>query len=386
MANGDLRTQVFIEHPALFFPAVASILAIPALGPAPSFAPLVILLTSLLIHSKIIAHRPAFGRNVITMWAGLSIGAAIGQFASSMPAVASPVAAGLTTIVLSAMSSVLSLGFVHLDLYSSKIRTPWARLAFFPAVWATGLQLASHFSPLGYLATWTPTEGIDSYAWMRPYFGPWGLNWVVGVLAVIGTDVVGSWFIGVDGSEAASETDYRHNEATDLLIPVDLPATKVTDHTRVRRGPRHVLFLFAAVLILAVPSFFIRPTPLPSRADSSTTLTVGCILPDLEKSTAPPTFDDFLKATRSHVSNGRINLLLWPEGAVRFEGADDRKDKLKLVQDVAVQGSFVAVAFEEPTPSNSTVQRPDTRRNGLAIVGPKGVVLEYYKRHLVPCA
>ncbi|KAI0034133.1 hypothetical protein K488DRAFT_46089 [Vararia minispora EC-137] len=301
-----------------------------------------------------------------------------------MTAVSSPAAAVFTTAFLSGVSSITSILIIYLDIYGTRIRTPWARITLFPAIWATAWQLVARFSPVGHLMTWTPTQGIDAYVWMRPYFGPWGVNWIVGSLAVIVTDVVGTWFIGTDSVSAVTDTMGQAVPDADLLGLHDSPEYVVVEQYTVRRGGGHILSLTTIVLALGIPSYFFKPTPLPTHPESSTALVAGCMLPPPPRQGDPSsTFDRFLSETKHHVSDAKVDILLWPEGAVRFDNADDRLKKLEMVQNVT-GGSFVGVTFEEPAPEDVPGHRPGTRRNGMALVGPHGVVFEYYKRNLVP--
>jgi hypothetical protein len=383
--QNTLRRQIFIEHPNTVFPVLALVLAIPALPATPSFVPLVVLVASLLVHSKIIAHRPNRARNLVVSWLAVSLGVSIGHLTSSLAAIPSTGTAIFSDFILSAISSFLALCLVNLELYSAHSSTPWARTAFFPAVWSTGWQVIARFSPIGHLMAWTPIRGTAAYDWMRPYFGPWGVNWVTAAFAVVCAEVAGSWFMGNLNNEEEHEAD------EDLLVDVatSTRAQPVEEKSaaRVARGAGHVLFLAVAASVLAIPSSFLYPTPAPVFSDASTAIRAGCILPlpPSPSDTRSP-FDRYLAETRQRIPDAPVEILLWPEAAVRFDNAADRDSKLALIANVNVsQHSYVGVSFEEPVLESDG--RPGTkRRNGMALIGPDGVVLQYYKRNLVPCA
>jgi hypothetical protein len=98
--------------------------------------------------------------------------------------------------ILSSLSSAVASGIVLLDRLSLRLNIAWAKVAFFPAIWASTWQLVSHASPVGHLVTWSPVTGIASYEWVRPLFGAWEINWFVGAYAIVVAELVGARFIG----------------------------------------------------------------------------------------------------------------------------------------------------------------------------------------------
>ncbi|KAI0322158.1 hypothetical protein OF83DRAFT_1049838 [Amylostereum chailletii] len=375
----SLRRLVFIDHPHLIFPAVSTALAVPALSPAPSFIPLAFLLTSVLVYTKVALPRPHGALHTFVLGTGTSIGAAIGHNAASFNALSSTTSSIFSVFVLSAISSTIALFTVSLDRYSTRMSTPWAKITFFPALWATVWQVLAHINPLGHLMSWAPVSGIDSYEWMRPIFGPWAANWVLAAFAVVGAEIAGSWFIG------PNEEDDLHHEVEPQLIEHDLPApAKIEDAPRAQ-GSRHTVALAVVLLLLAVPSYFVHPRPFPPYETSSTPFTVGCILPsDPKPGDHSTVLKRFIEETKKVQSLSDV--LLWPEGALRFENTGQREDAFAQVAKVA-QHTLVGITFEERVPSEGTGSRSNKWRNGLALVGLDGTVrLEYYKRNLVPFA
>ncbi|KAI9452565.1 hypothetical protein BJY52DRAFT_1124265 [Lactarius psammicola] len=254
-----------------------------------------------------------------------------------------------------------------------RLGIPWARVTFFPAVWATAWQIVSHASPVGHLVTWTPVAGFSGYEWMRPLFGTWGINWLVGAYAIVIAELVGAWFIG-PVEEFESHGPLIPSLGSDSEPRSIKPATSQAYHT---------VFLSAALLALAAPSFFSSALPILPWSTSSTPLSIGCVLPhpSLPGDGSSP-LDRFI-AESKHLTGARI--LLWPEGALRFETSIQREEALKRVQQ-EIKGPLVGVTFTEPVPREAGWEhaREGKWRNGLVLVGPDGPVAEFYKRNLSP--
>ena len=90
---------------------------------------------------------------------------------------------------------------------------------------------------------------------------------------------------------------------------------------------------------------------------------------------APP-LDTFIVESKRH--NG-ARILLWPEGALRFETVTQREEAINKVKN-EINGPLVGVAFTEPVPASAGWEhsRDGMWRNGLVLVGPDGPVAEYY--------
>jgi len=232
--------------------------------------------------------------------------------------------------------------------------------------------MISHTSPVGHLVTWTPVTGLAGYEWMRPLIGTWGINWLVGAYAIVIAEVVGVWFIGpVEEFEA-------HGPLIPSLVSTEPRPTKPA----ISQG-HQTLFLGAALIALTAPSFFLPALPALPWSTSSTPLSIGCVLPhpSLPGDRSSP-LDRFI-AESKHLTGSRI--LLWPEGALRFETSVQREEALTRVQE-EIKGPLVGVTFTEPVPHDAGWEhaREGKWRNGLVLMGPDGPVAEYYKRNLVP--
>ncbi|KAI9509510.1 hypothetical protein F5148DRAFT_745579 [Russula earlei] len=371
--TSDMRQAIFISHPNVLFPVIATVLAFPALSPTPSFIPLTILVSTLLVYTRIVVRRPHAPRTIFLAIFGVSLASTLAHLMPSIHALSSAISSIASLWIISSASSTVALIVIIVsDRLSLRLNAPWPKLALFPALWATTWQIISHASPVGHLVTWSPVIGIASYEWMRPVFGTWGINWLVGAWAIVIAEVVGVWFIG----------PVEEFEPYEPLIP---SLARNGEQPSTIPGPRHTLWLGAALLLLTGPSFSPVTPNLPWSA-SSTPLLIGCVLPHPPSSgdTSTP-LDRFIEESKQH--NG-ARLLLWPEAALRFETFSQREEAMNRVRS-EIKGPLVGVTFIEPVPPNAdqwSHSREGKWRNGLALVGPDGIVAEFYKRNLVPIA
>ena len=368
----SFREIAFTQHPNVVFPILSAGLAFFALSPTPSFIPLVLLVATLLLFTRIILPRPHAPRTAFWAVMGVSFASGISHIMPSLNALSSPVSSIASLWLISSLSSSIAFFALLSDRLSPRIRIPWARMTFFPAVWATVWQIVSHTSPVGHLVTWTPVASAG-YEWMRPLFGTWGINWLVGAYAIVIAELVGAWFIG----------PVEELESQGPLIPsIDL-STEPRLTTTATTTSHHTHFLTVVLLALAIPSFFLPALPILPWAASSTPLSIGCVLPhpSLPGDGISP-LDRFIAESKQHTS---ARILLWPEGALRFESSVQREEALIRVQE-EIKGPLVGVTFTERVPHEAGWEhaREGNWRNGLVLVGPNGPVGEYYKRNLVP--
>jgi hypothetical protein len=374
--TADLREVIFINHPNRVFPAIATVLAFLALSPTPSFVPLTVLVATVLVQTRVVVPRPHAPRVIFGTVAGVSLASTLSHLIPSIHALSSTASSLFSLWLISSLSSAVAfLAVIISDRLSLRLNNPATKLTLFPTFWATIWQFISHTSPVGHLVTWSPVTGIASYEWMRPYFGAWGINWLVGAWAIVIAEVVGAWFIG-PGDES---------EPPGPLIPSLVSNGEPQPQPRrptSSPGPLRTLLLTTALFALTIPSFLLTTPTLPW-SSSSTPLPVGCILPHPplpgDSSTA---LDRFIAESKHH--NG-ARILLWPEGALRFETISQRQDAIDRVRN-EIKGPLVGVTFIEPVPPGAEWEhsRDGKWRNGLVLVGPDGPVAEYYKRNLVP--
>ena len=374
MAN--LREVIFINHPNLIFPSIAAVSAFFALSPTPSFIPLTILVAIVLVYTRIVYPRPHAARVIFWAIACISLASTLSHLTPSIHALSSTASSIFSLWLISSLSSVVAFGAVIAsDRVSLRLKNPSAKLTLFPTFWATVWQTISHISPVGHLVTWSPVTGIATYDWMRPFFGAWGINWLVGAWAIVTAEIVGAWFIG-----PGDESEPQGPLIPSLVSNGDSQSRRPTSSP----GAHRTLLLTAVLLVLTCPSFFSPVIPLLPWSTSSTPLSVGCVLPHPPSSGDGSTpLDRFIAESRQ---NNGARILLWPEGALRFETVTQREEAINRVRK-EIKGPLVGVTFTEPVPTSAGWKhsRDGKWRNGLVLVGPDGPVAEYYKRHLVPC-
>lgn len=91
-----------------------------------------------------------------------------------------------------------------------------------------------------------------------------------------------------------------------------------------------------------------------------------------------PTLRDYIDETRK-MTNAK--LVLWPEGALKFDTEAERNTTFQTIVDDVLKphkGLHVGLGFEEHT------AEPRGNRNGFALLVEDRIVLQYYKRRLVP--
>ncbi|KAI3622411.1 apolipoprotein n-acyltransferase [Moniliophthora roreri] len=231
-------------------------------------------------------------------------------------------------------------------------------------------------SPVGYLTSWTPVVGTESYDWLVPLLGPAVKNWLVAAWAVVGSQALEHWMMEWESPEEAP------------LIPAhDMGSSGLSkkDTHNHYRGSNAFIFILVA---LAAPPFFLGgDLPLPVISPYTTPLSVGCVLPSYRRyKHTNLNLDDYIEETKKLAS--QADILLWPEGAVSFQGEDERDAAFDKIRS-KVPGAHVGVSFEEtyPDPHNPT-GKSGLKRNGMAIISKADSKphLIYYKRHLVPIA
>ncbi|KAG1749796.1 uncharacterized protein EDB91DRAFT_1109715 [Suillus paluster] len=366
---GDtLRSLILAEYPTPIFAATEGVLAFLSLGPAPTFVPLVLLLTILRIHGLRVACRSTRVLELICSWFVVTVGASLAHYSSATNALSSSSQSFAAVAVMSAITYVGAIVPFYLDIrFNRGFQTIWAQTTFFPVVWATTWCLASHISPVGRLLHWSPVSTSHPYNWLLPYTGPVGIDWAVAACAGLCSEVAATWLMGSDKEEQPVHVSTSASEAQS------------------KRGSRSLLALGTLLVAFTLPSLY---PSLPAHADTSVDISplgVACALPPVRKG-RHPTLSDFIAETRTLTPRAKV--VLWPESAVVFNNEDEREAAFQTLRKDIGQ-SLIGVAFEEflpEDPSNPGGSR--MKRNGLALVHhgqEKGQeVIQYYKRNLVP--
>jgi len=377
------------NHPAATFGLLATFLSVVALRPLPASIPLVALLVTVRISTQLIVPRPHSVWRIAILWLGLSTGYVI-SFASAGSAA---VRSFIPSIVYSGVFSGLGL-IPFLACALLRIRG-----FAFPAFWSTWWWFVTILSPVGRLGAWSPLSGYEAYAWTRPFAGELAIDWVIGSWCEVLAGFAVAQMMGrVNNEDDAPSVDRgepmvlpRHNNGANLPANEGTPLlqSSLDDRVHIIQRPRQrvirpsnqITLITLIILAAALPTAFLNPLPPPLQGDNRRDVGVACVSPILDETHSP--FDVFLAETRKVA--GRAHVILWPEGAVAFDSEADRKEKLDTVSSMALEnGVWVGVAFTEPASSEDESAK-GKRRNGIAVVNHDGVVLEYYKRHLVPC-
>ncbi|OBZ79447.1 hypothetical protein A0H81_00796 [Grifola frondosa] len=376
-----------VEHPARVYLSTGTIFAALALTPAPSFVPLVLLLTSLRLHAKTaLPRRQLWASHGVLQVLLISLAVAVVHAAPSLHALSTPAVSVIVLALISVISTSIALLVVVFSYYTERVaHTPWARITTFPAAWATAWAAVDYASPVGQLTTWSPVVGLTRYDWMREVGGQVGINWITAAWAVVLADAVGSWLVGPAPEEETGHEQIVSFASDDLSRSV--PPAKAAP--RASSKARHTLFLAGLLLALTAPSFFISSFPSLVASPDITPFGVACALPYPQRSghpTGPPGLADFVMESQRLQS--QANIVLWPEGALRFDSPTQREETLEHIRPKINNGSYYGISFEEfvHVDSPDGVWRAGMRRNGLVLLGWEGVVHEYYKRKIVPIA
>ncbi|KAH9947723.1 hypothetical protein B0H21DRAFT_737768 [Amylocystis lapponica] len=338
----DLGKMVDLASYAVQHPP--GLLALLALSPTPSLIPLILLVTSL--------HLQAFPHGIAQLVL-LATAASIAHLGPSLHALSSPAVSVVALSFFSLLSSSVAFTTFTISYFGARL-TCWGAVAY--------------LSPVGRLITWSPVVGLGPYEWIRPILGQYGIDWVVASWAVVCTHVISTWLMG------STEGDAVPSEYGDI-ISFSSEEHRLQSHPPIRKSSSsrtNCAFIQAALLaLLTLPSFVTSPIPLSH------------LSPDAHLSR----LDDYISETKSLQSSA--NIILWPEGAVRFDTPEEKTAGLQHIQDkIGIYKKYVGVSFSEFVPARA----PDNTRkagdwmNGLVLLGPDGPVLEYYKRMLVPVA
>jgi hypothetical protein len=360
------------DHPVIASCALAFVGSFLGLRPIPSSIPLIALLVVLRISTIYIISGYRALLHLCFVWLALTIGCII-SFSS----------AGSTAISSSIPTIAYSMVFTLLGLIPLSVAAKFRITGFlFPAVWSTWWDFITTESPIGRLGVWAPLSGDSAYSWTRPFVGESGIDWAVGGWTEVLMYFVTWHLMGRPDPNENGEVSHEGQ-----LIPTEeengLPPAGPTTETKAPTiWAKYQISILAVTLIaLSLPSNFINTLPAPLHGDDLRQIGVACVLPEPTNDISP--LELFIRETLT-VTN-RAHVVLWPEGAVYFDSEADRQEKLEWVRGNATHnGATIGVSFTEPAPSEGDKQFSGKKRNGIALVNRDGVLLEYYKRHLVP--
>lgn len=356
----NIQQFIMIDHPGPFFNVAAFLLGLLSLTKTPPFWPLAMLISTAQLYIRNFHRRPHSVLKIFGFCISISLAGTLANLAPALHALSSPVSSITMMAMMSFVESTISLFIVFVDARVIGLggNNPWTKTLFFPTLWASVWSGGiTHLSPLGRLIMWSPAEGVGRLSWLLPITGPSIFDWAVAACAVLLTEFVSQWLMG----------------------PLDDSPIKTSSSNK------HTLTLASLLAVLTLPSFVINNIPLHPSSLATTPLTVGCVLPstiyDKKRETDLAEFiETSKKMTNAHI-------IIWPEGAVRFENAQQKKEAFEQVSN-SMSGTYVGVSFDEFVPDESG-GRSGKRRNGFALISPLNrsdsiVEFEYYKRYLVP--
>ncbi|KAF7307136.1 Apolipoprotein n-acyltransferase [Mycena indigotica] len=364
----DLRS-LMQKRPKTFYLTVSSLSAAFGLGLSPSLGPLSVLIAILLLYAPILYHRFRQHRiaNIFMLWLSLALFGSVGRLSPTLTALSTAGPSIAVLLGLNCVTSALSISAIFADIFI-RSRTGWSQTTLFPAIWTT-LWAATAYSPLGRLSAWSPILSTGSYAWMAPWVGMLGIDWVAASWAVVISRNIGAWFMGQPDSELELEREHVNSKSRSTL------ASTWT--------------LLGVLTALTIPSYIISNVPHSvSPSESTTPLVVGCALPSPAFSRYNVTsfgLDEYIHASKT-MDPARI--ILWPEGAVSFKDENEKTEAFERIAfEIGRAGTYWAVSFDEKIrdPSNP---KKRIQRTGLAIISNQTATphVEYYKRSLVPIA
>ncbi|KAJ7675371.1 hypothetical protein B0H17DRAFT_1081172 [Mycena rosella] len=352
------KLRTFIQtYPNVFHISLAAISSLFSLTMTPSFVPLTLTLSVLLLYAPILLHRPHRFAYAALLWVSITLFGSLARLVPAVNALSMPGTSVAVLLAMTSFASALAIFAISLDVM---IRTRIAvnQAILFPAIWITMWAAASRL-PLGRLTSWSPLLGHQSYDYIVPWVGPGGIDWLVAAWAVVVSQSVGIWYMGRPEDEVSTTSPSKASSSSKTFI------------------------LAAILTALTVPAFTLSASPPPvNPSETITRLNIGCALPPFSKHNPSPTLEDYIKESKSIPTNP--TLVLWPEGAVSFRNSEARDAGFRDIQSaIGSEHVYWAVSFQETILDLSDRSISHT---GVAIISTSEVHKAYYKRHLVPIA
>ena len=349
----------------VLFISLAFILSTVSLRLSPPLLPIILDLAVLLTYSRIFVPRPGALKYAAFLWLALTIGGSLPKLRASSSALSSP---GISVAVLvgtSGLNALFSIFAIVLDAkLCMRFSSAWSQVTLFPSLWVALWSGVAYLSPIGRLSAWSPTEGTYFYSWLIPFLGPPAIDWIAAAWAAILSQVFAAWFMSY--TSILPDLHPRANEATKL--------SQGQSSTR----------LAVLLVALAIPSYYTPIYPAPILSQSTTPLSVACVLPP------PGRYKHFALTLNDYISESQklssSKILLWPESSVIFNSNSEKEAAFREIRE-RVRGPYVGVSFEEAfaDPSDKSGLK-GARRNGFALISNYSAEthLVYYKRKLVP--
>jgi hypothetical protein len=162
--GGRLQAYV-VRYPAVAYTASSAALALFALSPTPSLAPVALLVAILRLSAWTFVPRPRGYLKGALQASLVSLSAGLAHLAPGLTALSTPTVAFVVISAISLLTSGVAVFLVFLGCVLGRSSgTPWTRLTVFPALWASGWGCMASVSPVGQLVTWSPVLGLGLYA------------------------------------------------------------------------------------------------------------------------------------------------------------------------------------------------------------------------------
>lgn len=383
----DRIRSTLVGTATLSFLGITTVSTCLALSLRPNFVPLVVLLSTLINYTRATIQRPQFTHRFFALLSTLSVATVAAYSGPTNSAISTQFLPSGWLLVVSAVISAIALApimtYAKTRSYVGS-RSPLAGILLFPTLWTTTWSLFVFISPLGRIGSWTPMTGVEAYSWIAPVFGQAGIDYITALWAAIVAEYAGQWLMGPEAHEQLPENAEPN---VDLLTPinneVEAEANGANGQRATHRNPTH--YLLGLLLLATLPSYETPILPLSAHSQSATELTVGCVHPYVKIPGTSPSLSEYIVETR--IQAPRAKILLWPEGAVKFQSDAERRHAFDEVSAIANQSkTWIGVGYEQEYSENGgTVRGKKVRgHNGLAIVGPNTITIQYVKRRLVP--
>ena len=358
--------------------SATAILAAVGPSPSPNFVGILGLLVMLQVYPRIFSRKL---RRLAAPWAASAIGIVISYASPASNALQSSALSVVILVAVSALGPAIPILVVWFDAHyiGKNRRFSWFRLTAFPAFWASVWGIVSLLSPVGRLFVWSPVTGLGPYTWVSSYLGTWGIDFVVAGWSVVLTETIA---VPIFQYAPSTEDTEGPENAVHFAPFTDNPGeTPSEDYSKSRH--KHVFTVL--LLALALPSLWTDIIPNPTYTTTTTPFTLGCVLPQTHlPHTKPhsPTLQDYIDETKKM---SHAKLVLWPEGALKFDKEEERNKTFEIIAHDLLKrykGLHIGLGFEEyaTEPQNNRA----SKRNGIALLVEDKIVLQYYKRHLVP--
>ncbi|KAH7106705.1 hypothetical protein BKA62DRAFT_213139 [Auriculariales sp. MPI-PUGE-AT-0066] len=354
--------RLFARRPPLAAISATTVTSYLALSTNPSFVPVVLVLSCILVaaHDAALTSNDNTSAIILIHWLAVSVGGTLARLGPSWSALSTPWASLALSFVGIALHAAIAIGAARLSWWmaSPALHLPsWTQLVAFPAIW-TVIEMGLSQTPVGRLLTWTPMSGYHAYTWTLPFVGVSAIDWLAGAWAVALSH-------GLIASQDVNEPYSDEDDADDRA-----------GHVQKSSSSKHLPLLVVLLAVLAAPLYVYSPSHAVDYGAEATLVPVACILPPASDATA---LSRYLDESKKFVSTAR--LLVWPEAAVTVSTREEKDHLFHQVRGIlnSQHYTWVAVSYLE------RVSGMEKFKNTLSILSHDAILdFNYTKQHLVP--